>query len=330
MDIRDMSDLICVRDAYKAMNKSLHGEEMVLGFHEGYLGALGRVFRVIERNISKKWKKDDDSAMRILDAISLRPEERARLLLDEGKCRIGEEVLKKYKFNKKLKEGILTGRIKGQALVVVDGKELTAQCSAWGNISCTEGLPCLVSENNSRGSMRYTVEAVSFGNEGRKRNWVCLRPVLFEQAVEYFLENHQLENMPVDYDYVNKMSTATAGISRPDFQIGDVWIEVRVLGRNARKSDSFNQRDLVLSIRQVEKYCRQFSPGKETDERMILLLVCQADIKAEQISFKGKTSDEIKKAVEAGVEIWTVEMQMDVDGINLLSYQNITDKVVDN
>lgn len=91
MDIHDMADLICVRDAYKAMNKSLLGEEMVLGFHEGYLGTLGRIFRVIERNVAEKWKQDNNGAIRMLDAISLTPEERARLLLEEDKCRIGEK-----------------------------------------------------------------------------------------------------------------------------------------------------------------------------------------------------------------------------------------------
>lgn len=83
MDVQDMADLIYVRDAYKTMNRSLLGEEMVLGFNEGHLGAMGRVFRVIERNISEKWNEDDDGAMKILDDTSLAPEVRAEVLLAE-------------------------------------------------------------------------------------------------------------------------------------------------------------------------------------------------------------------------------------------------------
>lgn len=326
MDIQDMSDLIYVRDAYKAMNKSLHGEEMVLGFHEGYLGALGRVFRVIERNISEKWKNDDDSAMRILDAISLSPEERARLLLDEEKCRIGEgEVLKKYEFNQKIKEGILTGRIKGQASVIIDGIESKARCHGWGKIS-GKGLPCLVSENNSRGSMRFTVEAVSHdGKDGRE--WICINPMLIEQAVGFFLENHQMEKMVRCCNHVNNVSTATAGKDRPDFQAGNAWIEVRVLGRESR---GFAQRSLASSMRQVEKYCQQLSAMQGMTERMILLLLSQDGIQDKLLSFIEKASDEIKKAVENGAEIWTAEMQIDADGIGLLTYQNVTDKISDN
>lgn len=83
MNLQDMADLICIRDAYRSMNKLLHGEEIAFGFHEGCIGALGRVCRIIGRNVSVKWKKDDDGAMEILDDISLTPEKRAEMLLEE-------------------------------------------------------------------------------------------------------------------------------------------------------------------------------------------------------------------------------------------------------
>ncbi len=83
MNVQDMADLIYIRDAYRAMNKLLHGEEIAFGFHEGCIGALGRVCRVIGKNVSPKWKKDDNGAMEILDDTSLTPETRAEMLLEE-------------------------------------------------------------------------------------------------------------------------------------------------------------------------------------------------------------------------------------------------------
>lgn len=83
MDVQDMADLIYIRDAYKTMNKLLHGEEIAFDFHEGCIGALGRVCRVIGKNVSPNWKKDDDGAMGILGDISLAPEKRAEILLKE-------------------------------------------------------------------------------------------------------------------------------------------------------------------------------------------------------------------------------------------------------
>lgn len=94
MDVQDMTDLIYARDAYKGMNKSLHGEEMALEFHKGYLGAIGRISRVIERNVPEKWKKEDGSIMKILDTVLLSPEKRASLLLGEDKgSKLGEEEM---------------------------------------------------------------------------------------------------------------------------------------------------------------------------------------------------------------------------------------------
>lgn len=322
MDLQDMTDLIFVRDAYKAMNKSLHGEEMAFGFHEGYLGAMGRIFRVIEQNMPEKWRQDDNNAIRILDAISLHPEERARLLLADGKSRIGEEVLMgKYKFQKELKEAVLYGQINGEASILIDGVEEKARCHAMRKI-VANGMPCLVSESNNGKALKYTVEAISFENKGKERNWVCVRLVLIERAVEYFLENHQLESILGDYNHVIRMTTAAAGKCRPDFQVDNTWIEMRILRGGARESQRAGG-SLSVAIRQIEKYCRQLSAMKEPDKRMILLLICQSDRDERQIKFKEIANGEVRKAIENGVEIWTAEMRIDAAGISLLSCQNI-------
>ena len=178
--------------------------------------------------------------------------------------------------------------------------------------------------------MRYTVEAISFENKGKERNWICVRPALLEQAIEHFLENHQMESMLGDNNHVTKMTTATIGRCRPDFQAGNTLIEVRILRRNARNPGGFNQGSLASSISQIGKYCQKLSSMKETTEKMILLLVCQAGTEEKQVSFKGKANNEIKKAVENGVEIWTADLQFDIDGISLLTYQNITDRILGN
>ena len=81
-DVRDMTDLVYVYDAYMAINKALFGDAMLLGFHEGNFGTISRICNVIQRNVAEKLKKDEcESAWRILDNVSLTPEERARRLL---------------------------------------------------------------------------------------------------------------------------------------------------------------------------------------------------------------------------------------------------------
>jgi len=240
-----------------------------------------------------------------------------------------EVMMGKCKFQQKLKEAVLIGGINGEVSVIIDGAEEKARCYAMGKIGA-KGIPCLVSESNNSEDLRYTVEAISFNNEDGKRNWIGVRPILFGQAMEYFLENHHMDNMLGIYEHIARMTTATVGKCRPDFQAGNTWVEMKILGGDIRKSQVVNGSSIALPIRQVEKYCRQLSVMKETNKRMILLLVYQADGEEKQISFQRMANAEIKKAVESGVEVWTAELQVDIEGISLLSYHDITDKILDN
>lgn len=80
--LEDMTQLIYVLDAYKSLNKSLLGDEMVLSFQEGYLGALGRIYKVIGNHISEELRVGESSGGgMILSDVSLEPEERAKRLL---------------------------------------------------------------------------------------------------------------------------------------------------------------------------------------------------------------------------------------------------------
>ena len=76
-----MTELIQIHDAYKALNTALFGGEMLLMYYEGYMGALGRIYEVIDRNVLESMKADSTE---ILADTSMEPEKRARMLL-QGK-----------------------------------------------------------------------------------------------------------------------------------------------------------------------------------------------------------------------------------------------------
>ena len=81
ISVKDMTDLVYVYDAYIAINKALFGDAMFLSFHEGNFGKISRICNVIQRNVAEKLKKDEcESAWKILDNISLTPEDRAKKL----------------------------------------------------------------------------------------------------------------------------------------------------------------------------------------------------------------------------------------------------------
>lgn len=91
LDLRDMTELIRIHDAYKGLNTALYGSELVLGFDGGYIGALGRIYKVIDDNIPKCMQP---VSAEILSKISIEPEERAKLLL-QGNPEQAEQILEK-------------------------------------------------------------------------------------------------------------------------------------------------------------------------------------------------------------------------------------------
>lgn len=83
LSISDMTELIWIHDTYKALNSALLGGELSLGFDSGYIGALGRIYKVIDDNIPRSMKA---ASIEILGDISIEPEQRAKMLL-QGKDR---------------------------------------------------------------------------------------------------------------------------------------------------------------------------------------------------------------------------------------------------
>lgn len=73
-----MTELIQIHDAYKALNTAMFGGEMSLMYYEGYMGALGRIYEVIDRNVRESMKP---VSTEILADTSMEPGKRAKMLL---------------------------------------------------------------------------------------------------------------------------------------------------------------------------------------------------------------------------------------------------------
>jgi len=78
LSLQDMTDLIRIHDAYKALNTALFGGEMSLMYYEGYMGALGRIYEVIDNHVLESMKP---VSTEILANTSMEPEKRAKMLL---------------------------------------------------------------------------------------------------------------------------------------------------------------------------------------------------------------------------------------------------------
>lgn len=80
--LEDMIHLIYIMEAYRMLNITCCGEEIMMGFDEGCIGALSRIYKVIEHNACEDMRKDDfKKGDKILLDDSLTPEQRAKKLL---------------------------------------------------------------------------------------------------------------------------------------------------------------------------------------------------------------------------------------------------------
>ncbi len=82
MSVEDMTHLIYIMDAYRQLNITFCGEEMMLGFDEGCIGSLSRIYKVITHNVCAEMRENDFAKEDeiLLDTL-LTPEERAEKLL---------------------------------------------------------------------------------------------------------------------------------------------------------------------------------------------------------------------------------------------------------
>lgn len=82
IDLEGMVHLVYIMDAYRKLNITLYGEEIMMGFDEGCIGALSRIYKVIEHNACADMRKNDfKKGDKILLDTSLTAEERAKKLL---------------------------------------------------------------------------------------------------------------------------------------------------------------------------------------------------------------------------------------------------------
>lgn len=224
----------------------------------------------------------------------------------------------KYIFSHKLEEGILTGkRGNDQTIVVIDGKEVAVRCPAVAilNETATGGIPCLVAKDKT-GDTEYTVVAV----QGNGKEWVCVRQMLMEQAAGYFLENGRMGD--IIGDGRNVIRAVFAEKYQADFQVANVSIEIKVLTKSSYVAGGY-----PCSWAQVtggmKRFLARVKVMKESDSKMILLLVCDQEGKT-KLTCDGKANQMLRRISKEGVEVWTAVVEMEADGISLQDYQRMT------
>lgn len=232
--------------------------------------------------------------------------------------------MEKYRFDRKLQEAVLRRNEGQQLTIIIDREERKTRCPIFVGTS-TRDIPCLVEKVRETGNTEYNVVAVSFDNSDKEeKNWICIQPVFLERAIRFFIENHQMESMSGICRCASRL--AYARDSGFDLETENAMIEIKVplIVPNTKGPDNCIWPGFCQAVKQMIGYCNS-SYAKQKDKRIELLTICQHGTSHIQAMTNGSIKEELlKKAVSMGIEFWIAETKINPDGIELLSYCDIT------
>lgn len=233
--------------------------------------------------------------------------------------------MEKFKFDTKLQEAVLKRRDGQQPTIILNGREKKVQCPVFVGTG-TRDIPCLIEEDNKVGNAGYTVLAVSFdGLYVENKNWVCIQPMLIEQSIRFFIENHQMESMSEACRCASRLADSRG--SGFDLETENAMIEIKVPLIVPNGIDICIWKGFRQAVKQVCGYCISHY-AKGNGKRIELLTICQHGTNNILAVNNDNMKKELERAVRMGIELWVAETRTEEDGISLLKYWNYTDKIL--
>ncbi len=172
-----------------------------------------------------------------------------------------------------------------------------------------------------------------FGNElqepalsGKGSHQIC-NQLLFEDAVWFFVNNHQMDEMIGDCKNLRRQADMVhRGF---DFESKELCIEMKVFIPHSNVEYGSLKKRFQQSMKQVIGYVTDSSGLDVGGKRIILFWVGRKGISKEIKRIINKEIAELlNRATDMEVELWVAEMKLELsDGIELLSYKNITDDI---
>lgn len=239
--------------------------------------------------------------------------------------------MEKYGFEKEWKEAVLIRKENASTVLVMDGEEVEIDCPeiARGNVSGW-GTPCLVSGDGSPEDGKYSVMAFSLDHPKREnKDWICIRPVVFEDAVKYFLVNHHMEEMANGHMVSRKI--VSNGKAGADFIAGDTYIEINVPASilNAAGDGWMQVQSLMMTAEKAVRHKSMVSGPEDGVRRLIFLTVFQHGLNDRMGDFLCRELSRFFGVdMQETTEFWVADLKLEPDGITLLSCLNITERVM--
>lgn len=230
-----------------------------------------------------------------------------------------------YRFPSPLREGIVTSRPNRFIMMVdAEGGTLRCHCPTTGRLGdlSLAGLPCLYSSSQSPGrKTAHTVEAIA-NTTTEAGSWLGINQTAANRYIEFFLRNGALSRMAKG----EVRREVRLGNSRIDFLVGRTFVEVKTplivlpAGENLQRV----RRSRFDSFDRLIKHMGQLRGALAKGNKAAIVLCYLYDAKPFVPPVRNRTNRRIlaaaRRAEEAGVERWQVNLRLDEDGVSLIRY----------
>lgn len=229
--------------------------------------------------------------------------------------------MEKFKFETELQEAVLIFE-EGQPYVVVEGEKrrVRSPVPRRRNSIGDEGIACLISEGDASGT---AVVAVLYDDLPQEKEWLCINPLLMEDAVCFFLTRHLMERMVDGYGVVRRETCA-------DFELDAACIIELKLPRTVIKKDTGCYAELASLFQSAESLRKSFERILQHSQAKRVILLIPMPHKCTSL-LKTAMTAEVRQVLEEAsakglaVELWTAVIQFHADGISLLAYEDVTE-----
>ena len=227
----------------------------------------------------------------------------------------------KFEFKTELQEAILIFE-EGQPYVVVNGEKrrVRSPVPLRRDGIGEEGIACLISEGDAS---EAAVVAVLYDDLPQEKEWLCINPLLMEDAVFFFLDRHLMERMVDGYGVVRRETCA-------DFELDAACIIELKLPWTVIKKDTGCYAEVAFLFQPVEHLRKMFERIlRHSQAKRVILLIpmphkCTSLLKTAMTSEVRQVLEEAS-AKGLAVELWTAVIQFHADGISLLAYEDVTE-----
>ena len=180
-------------------------------------------------------------------------------------------------------------------------------------------------------SYRIIPTSIHPGGSIGPHNWVGINQILSNRLVEYFFHEHGLDEIVSDFDTVQR--EVNLGVSKLDFKIGDIYLEVKTPLTTINVKYGKDIRTLppkpFSSTDRMVKHLRELAGSLKDHEKAVFLQVFQYRITERKARLRSTHYEEVsqtfREASEVGVEFWEIQMDFRPEGVTLYSVNRSSD-----